>query len=207
MTRREAYRIVRSAFVYLYLYLVIFIPAVVIAVSFWAKPAAWLFLAYAAVNLAVALWAKRGLILDLLEERTETFHGQIDHRENGGSLRCARVEYLVEKGENPRRFVLFPDALPFPSGAALGLLSGKTALRYLPRSLVVVGIEAAEEEIPAKRKRTKEWYQQKARLEEEYRRILRPRPCRPRDGYWWWELIPTLLLLAIAGIYALLRLL
>ena len=208
MTRKEAYRIVRSAFVYLYLYLAVFVLAVLAAVCFWEKISARLFLAFAAVNLAAALWAKWGLILDLLEGRTETFRGQIDHREGGGSLRCARVEYLVEKGESPRRFVLFPDALPISLEAALGLLSGRTAMRYLPRSLAVVGIEFAGEEAPAKRKRTKEQYQKKARREEEYRQILRLRPCgRLRDGYWWREMVPTFLLLALAGICALLRLL
>ena len=206
MSRRIAYRMVRTAFVYLYLDLALLTLALVMAVCFWEQPPARLFLAFWAVNFAVALWAKRGLILDLLEGRTEVFRGKISHREDGGSLRCARVEYLVEKGENPRRFVLFPDALAFPLEAALGLLSGRTVLRYLPRSLAVVEIQEIEKEVPAKA-RTKEWYRQKARVEQEYWQI-RPKPCdRLRDGYWWWELVPTLLLPALAGIYALFRLL
>ncbi len=207
MPRKEAYRIARSAFVYLHLDLAIFSLSVPVAVRLWEQPAVWLFLASWAVNIVVAFWAKRRLILDLLEGRTETFQGKISHREGAGSLRCARVEYLVEQGEMPRRFVLFPDALPLSLGLALGLLHGTTRLRYLPRSLVVVGIEGTEEAAPSG-KRTKEQYQKKAQLEEEYRQICRARPCSwLRDGYWFWERLPTCLFLALTGLYMLLRLL
>ncbi|MCI9667209.1 MAG: hypothetical protein HFF13_08160 [Angelakisella sp.] len=137
MPGKKAYRIVKGAFVYLYLDLAFFTLSVVLVVRFWEQSLAWFFLAFWAANFAAALWAKRKLILDLLEGRTETFQGQIDHRENAGSLRCVRVEYLVEQGERPRRFILFPDALPLSLDAALGLLSGRTTLRYLPRSLAV----------------------------------------------------------------------
>ena len=112
MPGKKAYRIVKGAFVYLYLDLAFFTLSVVLVVRFWERSPAWFFLAFWAANFAAALWAKRKLILDLLEGRTETFQGQIDHRENAGSLRCVRVEYLVEQGERPRRFILFPDALP-----------------------------------------------------------------------------------------------
>ena len=146
MPGKKAYRIVKGAFVYLYLDLAFFTLSVVLVVRFWEQSLAWFFLAFWAANFAAALWAKRKLILDLLEGRTETFQGQIDHRENAGSLRCVRVEYLVEQGERPRRFILFPDALPLSLDAALGLLSGRTTLRYLPRSLAVVEVigEAGE---------------------------------------------------------------
>ncbi len=207
MPGKKAYRIVKGAFVYLYLDLAFFTLSVVLVVRFWEQSLAWFFLAFWAANFAAALWAKRKLILDLLEGRTETFQGQIDHRENAGSLRCVRVEYLVEQGEVPRRFVLFPDALPLPLGLTLGLLHGTTRLRYLPRSLVVVGIEGTEEAAPSG-KRTKEQYQKKAQLEEEYRQICRARPCSwLRDGYWFWERLPTCLFLALTGLYMLLRLL
>ena len=169
MPRKKAYRIVKGAFVYLYLDLAFFTLSVVLVVRFWEQSLAWFFLAFWAANFAAALWAKRKLILDLLEGRTETFQGQIDHRENAGSLRCVRVEYLVEQGERPRRFILFPDALPLSLDAALGLLSGRTTLRYLPRSLAVVEVIGEVGEGPSAGRRTKEWYKGKARLEEEYR--------------------------------------
>ena len=208
MQRKEAYRLVRTAFVYLYIDLAVLMLALVMVICFWEESPAWLFLAFWTVNFAVALWAKRELILDLLEGQTETFQGKIDHREDGGSLRCVRVEYLVEQGEHPRRFVLFPDALPLSLDAALGLLSGETTLRHLPRSLAVVEIiGGASEKAPA-RKRTKEQYQQKAWLEEQYRQIGRTKPLgRLGNLYWRWEMVPTGLLLALAGLYALSRLL
>lgn len=208
MSRRIAYRMVRTAFVYLYFDLAILALALVMAVRLWGQPPARLFLVFWAANFAAALWAKRKLILDLLEGRTETFRGQIDHREDGGSLRCARVEYLVEQGEHPRRFVLFPDSLPLSPDAACGLLSGRTALRYLPRSLAVVEVIEEAGKGPSAGRRTKEWYKGKARLEEEYRQIVRPRPLsRLGDLYWFWELVPTCLFLAFAGIAALIQLL
>ena len=175
MSRRIAYRMVRTAFVYLYLDLALLTLALVMAVCFWEQPPARLFLAFWAVNFAVALWAKRGLILDLLEGRTEVFRGKISHREDGGSLRCAQVEYLVEQGERPRRFILFPET---------------------------------EEEPPSAPRRTKGWYEERAGLEEQYRRMGRPRPLgRLRNLYWFWELAPTCLFLAFAGTAALLQLL
>ena len=200
---------VRTAFVYLYLDLALLTLALVMAVCFWEKPPARLFLAFWAVNFAVALWAKRGLILDLLEGRTEVFRGKISHREDGGSLRCAQVEYLVEQGEHPRRFLLFPNALPLTGKAALGLASGRITLKYLPRSLAVVElIPETEEEPPSAPRRTKGWYEERAGLEEQYRRMGRPRPLsRLRDLYWFWELVPTCLFLAFAGTAALLQLL
>ena len=200
---------VRTAFVYLYLDLALLTLALVMAVCFWEQPPARLFLAFWAVNFAVALWAKRGLILDLLEGRTEVFRGKISHREDGGSLRCAQVEYLVEQGEHPRRFLLFPDALPLSPDAACGLLSGRTALRYLPRSLAVVElIPETEEESPSAPMRTKGWYEERAGLEEQYRRMGRPRPLgRLRDLYWFWELVPTGFFLLLAGASILFRLL
>ena len=209
MSRKKAYRLVRTAFVYLYFDLAILTLALVMAVRFWEQSPARFFLAFWAANFAAALWAKRKLILDLLEGRTETFQGQIDHRENAGSLRCVRVEYLVEQGERPRRFILFPDALPLSLDAALGLLSGRTTLRYLPRSLAVVElIPETEEEPPSAPRRTKGWYEERAGLEEQYRRMGRPRPLsRLRDLYWFWELVPTCLFLAFAGIAALIQLL
>ena len=200
---------VRTAFVYLYLDLALLTLALVMAVCFWEQPPARLFLAFWAVNFAVALWAKRGLILDLLEGRTEVFRGKISHREDGGSLRCAQVEYLVEQGEHPRRFLLFPDALPLSPDAACGLLSGRTALRYLPRSLAVVElIPETEEEPPSAPRRTKGWYEERAGLEEQYRRMGRPRPLgRLRNLYWFWELAPTGFFLLLAGASILFRLL
>ena len=95
MSRKKAYRLVRTAFVYLYFDLAILALALVMAVRLWGQPPARLFLVFWAANFAAALWAKRKLILDLLEGRIETFRGQIDHRENAGSLRCVRVEYLA----------------------------------------------------------------------------------------------------------------
>ncbi len=209
MARKKTYRLVRTAFVYLYFDLAILTLALVMAVRLWEQPPARLFLAFWAANFAVALWAKRGLILDLLEGRTETFRGKISHREDGGSLRCARVEYLVEQGERPRRFVLFSDALPLTGKAALGLLTGRTALEYLPRSLVVVElIPEAGEDPPSAPRRTKAWYEEKALQEEQYRQIGRPKPLgRLGDLYWFWELIPTGLFLALAGAAILFRLL
>ena len=208
MPGKKAYRIVKGAFVYLYLDLAFFTLSVVLVVRFWEQSLAWFFLAFWAANFAAALWAKRKLILDLLEGRIETFRGQIDHRENAGSLRCVRVEYLVEQGERPRRFILFPDALPLSLDAALGLLSGRTTLRYLPRSLSVVEVIGKAGKGPSAGRRTKEWYKGKARLEEEYRQIVRPRPLgRLGDLYWFWELVPTCLFLAFAGTAALLQLL
>ena len=208
MSRKKAYRLVRTAFVYLYFDLAILTLALVMAVRFWEQSPARFFLAFWAANFAAALWAKRKLILDLLEGRTETFQGQIDHRENAGSLRCVRVEYLVEQGERPRRFILFPDALPLSLDAALGLLSGRTTLRYLPRGLSVVEVIGEAGKGPSAGRRTKEWYKGKARLEEEYQQIVRPRPLgRLGDLYWFWELVPTCLFLAFAGTAALLQLL
>ncbi|MCI8652582.1 MAG: hypothetical protein HFF11_02640, partial [Angelakisella sp.] len=87
MSRKKAYRLVRTAFVYLYFDLAILTLALVMAVRFWEQSPARFFLAFWAANFAAALWAKRKLILDLLEGRIETFRGQIDHRENAGSLR------------------------------------------------------------------------------------------------------------------------
>ena len=134
MPGKKAYRIVKGAFVYLYLDLAFFTLSVVLVVRFWEQSLAWFFLAFWAANFAAALWAKRKLILDLLEGRTETFQGQIDHRENAGSLRCVRVEYLVEQGERPRRFILFPPC-PFPSTPPWGCCPAGQHCGIFPEAL------------------------------------------------------------------------
>ena len=104
MPRGEIYRAVKGAFVYLYLYLVI-LGLTALAAALWEEGTARLLLALVAADFAAALLAKRKLILDLLEGRTETFRGRIHHRENAGSLRSVSVIYLVEDGnESPRRF-------------------------------------------------------------------------------------------------------
>ena len=139
MPRGEIYRAVKGAFVYLYLYLVI-LGLTALAAALWEEGTARLLLALVAADFAAVLLAKRKLILDLLEGRTETFRGRIHHCENAGSLRSVSVIYLVEDGnESPRRFVCFPDAVPVSPEKMGELSSGSAVLWYLPRSLAVVG--------------------------------------------------------------------
>ena len=71
MPRGEIYRAVKGAFVYLYLYLVI-LGLTALAAALWEEGTARLLLALVAADFAAALLAKRKLILDLLEGRTET---------------------------------------------------------------------------------------------------------------------------------------
>ena len=72
MPRGEIYRAVKGAFVYLYLYLVI-LGLTALAAALWEEGTARLLLALVAADFAAVLLAKRKLILDLLEGRTETF--------------------------------------------------------------------------------------------------------------------------------------
>lgn len=210
MSRRELYRVARGAFLYLYLYLVMLAVFGALAAFFREEQAARLLLILAVADLAAAVLAKWGLILDLIEGRTETFCGQIDHRENAGSLRSVRVEYLVEgKVERPRRFVHFPDALPIPPEKMQGLFSGSVALWYLPRSFVVVrAVEGEGSTAKVPPPRTKEWYRQKPQMEEVFSKISHVEPCRRlREDYWFWEMLPTGLFLVFAGLVILFRLL
>lgn len=205
MPRGEIYRAVKGAFVYLYLYLVI-LGLTALAAALWEEGTARLLLALVAADFAAALLAKRKLILDLLEGRTETFRGRIHHRENAGSLRSVSVIYLVEDGnESPRRFVCFPDTVPVSLEKMRELSSGSAVLWYLPRSLAVVGVEGSgKETAEAPRPRTREWYRQKPWREEEYRRLSYVAPCRRlREHYWFCEMVSTCLFLTLAGMYAL----
>ena len=69
-------------------------------------------------------------------------------------------------------------------------------------------IPETEEEPPSAPRRTKGWYEERAGLEEQYRRMGRPRPLgRLRDLYWFWELVPTGFFLLLAGASILFRLL
>ena len=196
MSRGELYRAVRGAFVFVYLYLAsaVLLALLMVAAGPKGRELALLWVFFV-LNLAIALWAKRALLRDLLEGRTETLCGRVVRRELGDSLPFMRVEYLVLETERATcKLVLFPQ------GGGLGVPDNRLTVHYLPRSGVIVRVERPEER-SAPRHRSRAWYRDKPRREEGLAEAAQLHGCGLRESYWFWERLPALAALAVLVLY------
>ena len=183
MSRRELYRAAKGAFTYLRRCLGLLLLSVPFLIAAKSSVIRFLPLFFAA-GAVVTLWSKREVIWDLLEGRVETVSGRVVRRELGDSLRYMSVYYFFLDTETaPKKLVFFS---PTPSAGIPGLLDSPLTLHYLPRSGVIVQVEVLEKP-DTPRHRSKEWYRGRPQREEELRRVMKPNPCKLREGYWFWE--------------------
>ena len=195
MSRKELYQAAKGAFIFVYLYLImaLLVALLMIAAGPEGRELAVL-LVFLVVSAVVGLLAKRTLICDLWEGRTETLFGRVIRRELGDSLRFMRVEYLLLDTEAAvQKLVFVRESVP-------GLLDGKLVLHYLPRSKVIVQMEQVKvANVP--RHRSKEWYKEKPQRERELAESARLEPCKLYEDYWFWERLPVVGVLLLFVLY------
>lgn len=183
VTRREMYCAARASLTFLHWYLILLFLFLIVVLTAGpeGRELTPLLIFFAAAAMA-SLWVKRAVVSDLLEGRTETVCGSVLGREVvADRLKFLWAEYLsVDTEAGILKLILFQ------SGPGRGLPGGRLRLTYLPRSKIVVQMEALEKSSGPPH-RSKEWYREKPRREKELAELLKPRACRWCESYWFWE--------------------